>query len=186
MATLIYKFQIPDPARPLPQGERRASGPSGHLMPFQPEPLDPVALRGRRIDDVTASAGTYGMGGPGFFALRLGKEWLVIALWGAASWMTCEDRFIEDLHHETFGRPEPWSATGIDTFRDHIAGRTIESIDIAPMSLRIVLSGGADLTIAADPITRPIFAGNLQPRAFTPDSDLRRAVFLAPTIELWV
>jgi hypothetical protein len=186
MATLIYKFEIPDVTRPIPEAERRAAGPSAHLKPFYPTVLDPSAVIGRRIDDVTTSAGTYGMGGPGFFALLLGEQWLVIALWGAASWMTCEGRFIEDLHHDTAGRPEPWIATGIDAFQDHIAGRTIDSIDIAPISLRIGIEGGADLTIAADPITRPIFAGNLQPRAFTPDSDLRRAVFLSPTTELWV
>ena len=40
--------------------------------------------------------------------------------------------------------------------------------------------------IDADPATRPVFAGNKHPRAFAPDDDLRRAVFLSPTTELWV
>lgn len=186
MTTLVSKFQIPDPARPIPEAERSVMGPSAHLKPFYPTLLEPRSIAGRRIDDVTTSAGTYGMGGPGFFALLLGKDWLVISLWGAAAWMTCDSRLIEDLFHKDASRPEPWIGRGIDAFQDHIVGRTIEDIDIAPASLRIALSGGADLAIDADPLTRPLFAGNLQPRAFTADDDLRRAVFLAPTTELWV
>jgi len=186
MPTLIYNFEIPDPARPIPEAERGAVGPSAHLKPFYPTVLDPSALIGKRIDDVTTSAGTYGMGGPGFLALLLGEQWLVIALWGAAAWMTCDGRLIEDLFHDTAHRPEPWLAHGIDDLQQHIVGQSIESIDIAPKSLRITLSGGVDLTLSDDPATRPAFAGNGQQRAFAPDDDLRRAVFLAPTTELWV
>jgi hypothetical protein len=186
MATLSYRFEIPDLARPIPEAERGAAGPSAHLIPFDPEPLDPPEVIGRRIDDVTTSAGTYGMGGPGFFALLLGKDWLVIALWGAASWMTCEGRLIEDLFRDTANRPKPWLASGIDDFQTHIVGRTIDRIDIAPRSLRITLSGGADLTLSSDPAARPAFAGNGQPRVLGPGDDLRAAVFLSPTTELWM
>lgn len=186
MTTLVYTFEIPDLARPIPEDERGAAGPSAHLKPFHPAPIDPAALRGRRIDDVTTSAGTYGMGGPGFFALLLGDEWLVISLWGAAAWMTCEGRLVEDLFHDTAHRPDPWLVNGIDSFQSHIVGRTIETIDITPKSLRIALSGGADLTLSDDPSTRPAFAGNGEPRALSPEDDLRRAFFLSPTTELWV
>lgn len=185
MPTLIYKFEIPDVTRPIPEAERGATGPSAHLVPFSPEPFDPSGVIGRRIDDVTTSAGTYGMGGPGFFALLLGDQWLVIALWGAAAWTTCDGRLIEDLFHDTAGRPEPWLANGIDEFQQYIVGRRIEAIDIAPKSLRIGIAGGADLTISADPTARPVFAGNGQPRTLALDDDLRRAVFLSPTTELW-
>jgi hypothetical protein len=185
MPTLIYKFEIPDVTRPIPEAERGAAGPSAHLVPFSPEPFDPSDVIGRCIDDVTTSAGTYGMGGPGFFALLLGDQWLVIALWGAAAWITCDGRLIEDLFHDTANRPPPWLANGIDEFQQHIVGCAIDSIDIAPKSLRIALSGGADLTISADPATRPVFAGNGQPRTLALDDDLRRAVFLSPTTELW-
>jgi hypothetical protein len=126
------------------------------------------------------------MGGPGFCALLLGQEWLVIALWGAAAWMTCEGRLIEDLFHDAANRPKPWLANGIDEFQQHIVGRAIDSIEIAPKSLRIGIAGGADLTISADPATRPVFAGNGQPREFARKDDLRSAVFLSPTIELWI
>lgn len=186
MTTCVYRFQIPDLAHPI--ANATPLSPAGELLPFTPEPLDPTQVIGRRIDDVVANAGTYGMGGPGFFAVQLGQHWLVIALWGAAAWMTSQGRLIEDLFHQDAGRPLPWidPDTGDNLLRERVIGHAIETIDIARDALRMGLTGGYDLTIAADPATRPVFAGNKQPRAFAPDDDLRRAVFLSPTIELWV
>jgi hypothetical protein len=186
MPTCCYKFEIPNPARPIPNAAELS--PSGELVPFEPAPFDAAQLAGRSIDDFVANVGTYGMGGPGFVALQLGQQWLVIALWGAAAWMTSQGRLIEDLFHEDAGRPPPWidPETGDNLLRERLIGHTIESIAIDRRALRIGLSGGYDLTIAEDPATRPVFAGNKEPRAFAPDDDLRRAIFLSPTIELWV
>lgn len=186
MPTCVYQFQIPDLTRPIPNAT--GLSPSGELIPFNPAQLDPARIVGRRIDDLITNAGTYGMGGPGFFGLNLGGEWVIIALWGAASWMTCQDRFIEDFHYDTASRPLPWidPETGDNLLRERLIGHAIAGIDIARDALLITMSGGYDLTIAGDPATRPIFAGNKQPRVFTSEDDLRRAVFLSPTTELWV
>lgn len=186
MTTCVYSFKIPDLSRPI-SGATETS-PSGELVPFHPAPLDPQSLIGRRISEVATNAGTYGMGGPGFFALRLDGDWLVIALWGAASWMTCQDRLIDDLFFDDASRPAPWTNTvdSITPIVHALNDRTIESATVTHDAMRITLSGGYDLTIDADPATRPVFVGNGLPRAFTPDDDLRRAVFLSPTIELWV
>lgn len=185
MATCYYTFEIPDLSRPITGGT--AMSPSGALMPFIPRPLEAERLVGRRIDDVTINAGTYGMGGPGFLGLKLGADWLVVALWGAASWTTCQGRLVEDLFHADAGRPEPWTPeTGSpDILNAALVGQTIEAVDIRQHALCIAISGGFDLTIAEDPAARPVFAGNGEPRAFAPDDDLRRAVFLSPTVELW-
>ena len=185
MATLVYAFEIPDRSRPIANATEMS--PSGELMPFHPAPLDPAQVIGRCISNVVTNAGTYGMGGPGFFALRLGGDWLVIALWGAAAWMTCQDRLVEDYFFNDEGRPAPWTneLDSMDPIHD-LAGKLIESIAVTRDALRIGISGGYDLTIDADPATRPVFAGNKHPRAFAPDDDLRRAVFLSPTTELWV
>lgn len=127
------------------------------------------------------------MGGPGFLALELEEAWLVVALWGAASWTTCQGRLVEDMFWKDEGRPRPWiDEESGDALGPKIVGQIVKSVDVTRTSLRIALSGGYDLTIAEDPATRPIFAGNKQPRAFAPDDDLSRAVFLSPTIELWV
>ncbi|MEQ1783713.1 MAG: hypothetical protein ABMA14_20340 [Hyphomonadaceae bacterium] len=190
MTTCVYTFEIPDLSRPIANATEMS--PSGELAPFSPEPLDPDKIVGRRILGVIANAGTYGMGGPGFFALKLdpnlGADWLVIALWGAASWMTCQGRLVEDLHFDVAGRPQPWMSdtVGIGALEMVLAGKRIESVSVAPRAMRIGISRGLDLTIADDVTARPVFGGNGLPRAFTPDDDLRRAVFLSPTIELWV
>lgn len=186
MKTCYDTFNIPDLSRPIANAKEMS--PSGELVPFTPKPLDPGAVIGRQIIGVTANAGTYGMGGPGFFALNLGADWLVIALWGAASWMTCQGRLVEDLHFEVAGRPQPWMSdtVGASALDMVLAGKQIGSLAITPRAMRIGISRGLDLTIAEDPAARPVFAGNGQPRAFAPEDDLRRAVFLSPTIELWV
>jgi len=186
MTTCVYSYEIPDLSRPIVHATKMS--PSGELRPFVPQPATPQEIIGRQIDEIITYAGTYGMGGPGFFGLRLGEDWLIIALWGAASWMTCRGRLVEDWHFDSSGRPEPWvnATDGLDLLNRALAGQTVETIEIAPRAMHIVISGGFDLTIAEDPRERPAFAGNGQPRAFAPEDDLRRAVFLSPTTELWV
>lgn len=186
MAICVYTFEIPDLSRPIANATEMS--PSGELIPFHPAPLDPALVIGRHISDVAINAGTYGMGGPGFFALRLGREWLVIALWGAASWMTCQGRLIDDLFSDTESRGAPWivGGDGIEPIVYELNNKIIEQITIERDSLRILISDGYDLTIDPDPATRPVFAGNKQPRAFAPEDDLRCAIFLSPTLELWV
>jgi hypothetical protein len=190
--TCYYAFEIPDPSRPISGNQRGAVGPSGELVAFTPAPADPALLAGRKIVNLLGHAGTYGMGGPGFVAIELAgssaQEWLVVALWGAGSWMTCQGRLVEDWHHQSAGRPAPWfsDTEGAAPLARELAGRAIEAMEIRPRSLRIAISGGYDLTIAEDAASRPAFAGNGKPRVFQPEDDLMRAVFLSPTVELWV
>jgi hypothetical protein len=41
-------------------------------------------------------------------------------------------------------------------------------------------------SITESPESRPILEGNKKPRSFERSDDLRRAVFLSPTAEIWV
>ena len=186
MTACVYEFEIPDLSRPIANATELS--PSGELQPFIPVPLNAGGVAGREITDILSHAGTYGMGGPGFLALGLDREWLVIALWGAAAWTTCQGRLVEDFFHGGTGRPEPWmtEADGIAPLKERLAGQRILAINIQPISLHIAINSSFDLTIAADPATRPVYQGDGKPRAFAPDDDLRRAVFLSPTTELWV
>ena len=191
--TCFYRFEIPDPSRPIPEGQRGAVGPMAELMPFEPPPLDPAQALGRTIEEVSCAVGTYGMGGPGFFGLKLSErlgggkagEWLVVAIWGAGAWITCEGRLVEDFHFDVAGREPPWIGDSGNLLDERLRGTRIESIEIGRTSMRISISDGCDLTIAEDASTRPVLAGNGQPRAFLDEDDLRRAVFLSPTTELW-
>jgi hypothetical protein len=188
MTTCVYRFEIPDPARPISAASDLAIGPSGELAPFEPPPLLAAQIVGRRIEDVNPTAGAYGMGGPGFFALRLGGDWLVVAVWGAGSWMSLKGRPLEDWRSSRANWTQPWldETDGCGALCAELVGESILAFDVEKHALRIGISGGCDLTIERDPAARPAFAGDGRPRAFKPDDDLRRAVFLAPTPELWI
>ena len=82
-SSLIRGYEIPDPTKPIPEEDRGMVGPSGELIPFEPILLEASDVVGRTVDEIVPHVGTYGMGGPGFFGIRLGNEWLTIAIWGA-------------------------------------------------------------------------------------------------------
>lgn len=186
---IIRQFKIPDPQAPL---EERVSDmePSRPLIDFIPSRLEPQTLIGMRIDGYSPFVGTYGMGGAGFFGLRFGSEWLVIALWGAAQWMHAGGRLIADYHYETHGRAEPWliegpsdSVCGLD---DHLIGKTVQSIAVEPHAFFLEVENRFALAIEQDPAKRPHFPGTKEPRKFSRGDDLREAIFWAPTTEIWI
>ena len=55
----------------------------------------------RIILEWSSSLGSYGMGGPGFFGLKLSanddysEEWLVLTLWSACSWLLLDGHWLE-------------------------------------------------------------------------------------------
>ena len=183
---LFTTFQIPDPTRPIPEDQQSPCGPSAELMPFKPSPVAPAEIAGRTVDEISSNGGVYGMGGPGFFALRFGETWLVIALWGAGDWLRVNGRLITDMYYDVGGRPPPWISETGDDLSPLLCGRTLVAISVEPHSMQMSFTGGVELTLAASPKDRPVFQGNGQPRAFGAEQDLRQSVFVAPTIELWI
>jgi hypothetical protein len=184
MSSLRYEFQIPDPAKPL-RGDVPPCGPNCELVDFKPATPTPQMVVGRTVDEVCTCVGTYGMGGPGFFGLRLGDEWLVVAIWGAASWIEADGRIVEDDFWDTNGMPRPWITAQGDELTGRLVGQPVTSFRLDKRSLAVGV-GGMTLSVAESPVGRPILEGNKQPRAFDEDDDLRRAVFLSPTAEVWV
>lgn len=171
---LVRDLQIPDPAGPPEGFEAGTMGPSAPLVPFRPDPADPDDVVGATVQGWTASAGTYGMGGPGFVALDLGGRWLVVTLWGAGSWIRLDDRLLDDVP-----RDEPGVLVGWE-IAECVVERTWMAVDLAAPG-----ADGHSLRLAADPSDRPAFPDG-RPRAFAPTDDLRTAVVLAPTTEIWV
>ena len=203
MAHCCYDYEIPDRNQPIPANER-GLGPSGRLQLFAPPPISAEQVIGRTVDEICPHAGTYGTGGPGFFGLRLGSEWLVIAVSGAGEWMVSQGRCVGDSFHDNYGRPRPWIADWLaapqigavrtpqespgesDELSAQLVGQRIRSIDVRRHSLRIVFENEVDLTIEETSDHRPLFEGKKIARQFADDDDLRSAVFLAPIIEIWV
>lgn len=184
-SSLIRGYEIPDPQRPILERDRKL-GPSAELIPFQPERLHASNVVGRKVDEIRTHLGTYGMGGPGFFGIRLGQEWLTIAIWGAGEWITVDGLLIQDIFFERFNRPEPWISKTGDRLSEVLLGTTITAIEVQPRSLAISFSNGMTMSIKEDASKRPIFEGTKQPRRFVEGDDLRDVVFLSPTAEIWI
>ena len=183
---IVYAYQLPDPLRPI--SSATPFGPSGELRPFRPPPVDPAEILGRRAEAATGSVGTYGMGGPGFFGLRFGERWLVVAVWGAAAWMRLDNRCVEDRQHAQYGRPAPWLSdepNAFATLEARLTSSPVTHFEVTSKSLVMAFENGATLCIDEDASHRPRFEGDGEPRAFECDDDLRKAVFFSPTTEIW-
>jgi hypothetical protein len=182
-----FSFQVPDPQRLYPPGDDAHPGlPSGPLIAFVPELLNPAAVVGTTIDAWTPNAGTYGMGGPGFLGFKIGTEWLVVALWGAPSWLRLNGRPLEDYFWAKHGRQRPWLSEFEAGSADLFVGRRIMSLSVERTSMTMTLDHGAVLNLSADPHDRPPLEGTGENREIAPEDDLRGVVFMAPTDELWI
>ncbi len=182
---LIYAYEIPDDTRPIAKADRGMCGASGVLVPFVPRQLAAQDVAGRTITRISDHVGTYGMGGAGFFGFELGHEWLVVAIWGAGCWMTFAGRSVGDDFWDESGRPLPWMGEHGDDLSARVVGQSIVSITVAQHGLDLLISSGEAFHIDPSPAERPILQGSGEPRAFLESDDLRKAVFLAPTDEIW-
>ncbi len=185
-SALCCELEIPDPTRPIPEDERGIVGASAHLIPFVPQVLTARDVIGRRIDEINPHLGTYGMGGPGFLGFRLENEWLVFSIWGAGEWIRVDDCLIADHFFDNHQRPRPWICEGSDALSPKLVGAEVTFLEIRKRSLDMSFSNGMSLKIDDCPDDRPVFEGTKKPRMFLESDDLRKAVFLAPTNEIWV
>jgi hypothetical protein len=160
----------------------------------------PESVEGRVVLAVTYIAGTYGMGGPGFFGLRLDKkddcpeEWLLCTLWNADNWMLVNGRCLA-AHPEQQEEFKPLTgsvykrndcgglhATGQtwDEFSPLVLGHKIRRFQCEKHCCELVI-GETRLEIVEDPKARPILFGSKKPRQLAWNQDLREAWVLAKT-----
>lgn len=182
---LMTTFKIPA-GQPISDEEQSDIGPSAELVDFKPAPVSENDLVGRGVDEITTHAGSYGMGGPGFFGIRLGEQWLIVSIWGAGEWLNLGGRRVMDSYHERHGTPVPWISTKGDELSPLLVGRKITSLSITKTTMALGFSDDVFLRIEDESTSRPIFEGTKQERAFEVADDLRSAVFLSPTPEIWV
>lgn len=158
MTSLYYNFKTPDPSRPL-SGDVPSWGPTCELIDFPPAALAAEMVVGRTVEQICTHVGTYGMGGPGFFGLRLGSEWLVIAIWGADSWIEINGRIVQDGFWDTNERPRPWITDEGDELTEVLIGQQITSFKLAKHSLTVGIRE-LMLSIQEAPEGRPILEGS--------------------------
>ncbi len=162
-------------------------GPSAELIPFKPNPLQPSDIIGQYIKDISCGVGTYGMGGPGFFGLKIASgQWFVIAIWGAGEWIRLNDRLVEDAFYQKYDRSKPWISETKEELAKYVIGQAIIGCSIEQFSLSLTLKNDLKFIIEEAANRRPLYEGSKKLREFSPNDDLRRAVFLSPTAEIWV
>lgn len=106
-----------------------------------------------RILDYTLHQGTYGMGGAGFFGLKLegefGIRWLVYCIWSSGEHLLLDDKVIE-CHPNFIEKYAPWIVWGnnlheeykktCQELKDLLFGLEILNIDLQEHALKIQLS----------------------------------------------
>ena len=85
------------------------------------------------------------MGGPGFFGIKLESQWLVISIWGAATWIQANGRIVENPFWEEMGDPKPWDFQKLSEVAD---GQNITKFEVEQHSLEIVVGNKLFLSIA--------------------------------------
>jgi hypothetical protein len=154
-------------------------------------------ITGRIITAWSASLGSYGMGGPGFFGLRLAAtgeypdEWLVLRMWGAGCWLLLNGSWIE-AHPNQYHVQEPlYSNFGPGEEWDHVTsklvGATLQSAIVSDGALAFYLAGTGPLKleIPQDTSLLSLYGGTMQPRVWNP-TESRLDAWVISHGDLWV
>ncbi|MEP6776769.1 MAG: hypothetical protein ABJA50_14335 [Chloroflexota bacterium] len=167
---------------------------------YKPQTLGEVGLDriiGRSVTEWSANLGSYGMGGPGFFGLRLSaareypEEWLVLRVWGACCWLLLDGKWIEahpNQYHvqvplySNFGPGEDW-----DHVSDKLVGTTLQNALVEPDASVFYLAGAEvhKLELPNDPSLLSLSGGTMQPREWLPGESQLDAWIIAHG-DLWV
>lgn len=129
----------------------------------------------RKVLEWCGYLGSYGMGGPGFFGLRLESnttyriEWLILILWGASEWILLDNQWVSS-HPNQYHIQRPLLADGKDEVTGKIIGATISNTIIERNETFIYLQHNANehlLEVPSDYNRLPIYGGSLKPRKWT-------------------
>lgn len=159
-----------------------------NLERFVPNvPCNPEDVLGRTVTEVIDCVGTYGMGGAGMVALRLDGERkthhqeedkegesLVFALWGADDHIMCSNP-VEHI---------PSISSNLDAVSKLVVGKRITEFLVEPGAFRIVLD--KDTILELNPGAQSEITTYGEDGEDSIPADLRNAVFLSPTVYLWI
>lgn len=94
---------------------------------------------GSRITDLCPFCGTYGMGGPGFFGIRLegtfGVRWLTYCIWSAGEHLLLDGRVLEchpryASQYQPLLSPDDYTGS-LQSLKEAVTGMTVESIHVS-------------------------------------------------------
>ena len=175
MNKIVTIVGIDDPNNPINE-ERGPFCPFHELTYIDTEPLNPEKVPLTKVVNATVRAGTYGMGGPGFFALDFESgERLLMTLWGAEDWLTLNGVLISKMQtHLAFRFRKK-------TLNNVVVGQSIRAFQIRKHSFWMLLSDSIELEITEEVGERD------RNRMLEQDEDLRRAFVVLPKVyTIWV
>lgn len=136
-------------------------------------------LLGRKVRFFCTRLGSYGMGGPGFFGMDIGKDdekgkWLICRIWGADDWIHVNDVIMGEMSDNELSRV--------------LMGKVVKEITVDQHSCRFVLGSNPDtvLEIKGDPSTRQRYLGSREARVFHPDDSLWDAWVVSDSMWIYV
>jgi hypothetical protein len=153
----------------------------------------------RQIIEWHDSLGSYGMGGPGFFGLRLAasgafpEEWLVLTLWGADNWLLFDGRWVA-AHPNQYGTQRPLVSNFAgeeqwDEFSEQVVGASIEGANITDSTSSITLEKDSIthiLEIPTDGSRLPLYGGSRALHAWLPSESFLDAWVISQSGDLLV
>ena len=104
-------------------------------------------LKGNRIADVCVCCGTYGMGSPGFFGLKLcgkqGTRWLTYCIWFAGEHILFDDNILE-CHPKYENKYAPLItinnySNDLEKFKETLSDMIIQEVILSKASIEIKL-----------------------------------------------
>ena len=116
-------------------------------VPLNIEEFGIEALKNSRVIDVCTCCGTYGMGSPGFFGLKLqgeqGTRWLNYCVWTAGEHILFDDNVLE-CHPKYAEKYSPLigfddHANSLEKLKKTLSDMTIQKVMISKESIEIIL-----------------------------------------------
>ena len=116
-------------------------------VPSNIEEFGTEMLKNSQIIDVCPCCGTYGMGGPGFWGLKLqgeyGTRWLTYCIWSAGEHLLFDDSVLE-CHPNYAEKYKPLIAfdnysSSLSKLKDLLADMTIKEVLLSKESIEIIL-----------------------------------------------
>lgn len=116
-------------------------------IPLSIEAFGCAKLNNSHIIDVCTSCGTYGMGGPGFFGLKLqgeyGTRWLTYCIWSACEHVLFDDNILE-CHPAFAEKYSPLIVIGdysnsLAKLKEMLSDMTIKDVAISKENIEITL-----------------------------------------------
>ena len=116
-------------------------------VPSNIEEFGLETLKNSRIVDVSTCCGTYGMGGPGFFGLKLqtkqGTRWLTYCIWSAGEHILFDDNVLE-CHPDYAEKYVPLItfndySNSLERLKNRLSDITIQEVVLSKESIEIML-----------------------------------------------